>query len=122
MNQINTIRPYLWWGSWVFDDESVGLNKEAFVAGMPDMIERLCTDLKISNYREDGFILLFSKDPFPGAKVVLERQEEDCGGNWYKWPETGLRGWCCPALEKYIFPPPDRIYVDVKEIPPGGEK
>lgn len=114
LNSINTIHPYLWHGQWVFDDPAAGLDKEALVAGMPEMIERLCTEQKIPNYRE-GFILLFSKDPFPGVKVVLERQEEDSGGNWYKWPETGMRGWTCPALFCYFSTAPDRLYIDVKE-------
>ncbi len=34
MNQIFTIKPYLWNGTWVFDDPERGLTREALVAGI----------------------------------------------------------------------------------------
>jgi hypothetical protein len=38
-NAIMVIKPYWGSGTWVFDDESVGLVKEPFVCGMPEMID-----------------------------------------------------------------------------------
>jgi hypothetical protein len=62
-NILMVIAPYWYQGTWVFDDESVGLNKEPFVAGVPEMIDDLVKD--IPNARS-GFRLLFSSAPFPG--------------------------------------------------------
>ena len=46
-NQIGVIAPY--WleaaGTWVFDDESVGLRQEPFVSGVPEMIGDLVRDI-----------------------------------------------------------------------------
>ena len=41
MNQIMVIKPFRYSGTWVFDDEAVGLNKEPFVCGVPKMIDFL---------------------------------------------------------------------------------
>ena len=38
-NQICVIKPYKWEGMWVFDDERVGLVREAFVAGADTIID-----------------------------------------------------------------------------------
>ena len=40
-NSLLVINPYYDRGSWVFDDEITDLVKEPFIAGMPEMIERL---------------------------------------------------------------------------------
>ena len=40
-NVLIVIAPYWYQGTWVFDDESTGLNKEPFVAGVPEMIAEL---------------------------------------------------------------------------------
>ena len=40
-NALMVIAPYWYQGTWVFDDEAVGLNKEPFVAGVPEMIDNL---------------------------------------------------------------------------------
>ena len=68
MNQIFTIRPYLWEGVWVFDDLAVGLVREALISGMPELIRMATTEAGSPN-PERGFGALFSKDPFPGATV-----------------------------------------------------
>ena len=44
-NILMVIVPYWYQGTWVFDDESVGLNKEPFVAGVPEMIDDLVKDI-----------------------------------------------------------------------------
>jgi hypothetical protein len=39
------IKPYQWNGMWVFDDPAVGLVREPFVAGVPQMIEQATADI-----------------------------------------------------------------------------
>ena len=38
-NQIQIIAPYFVHGTWVFDDDRVGLVQEPFVSGVPEMID-----------------------------------------------------------------------------------
>jgi hypothetical protein len=111
MNQIFTIRPYLWNGTWVFDDPAVGLVREALVSGMPEMIARATERAGIAR-PENGFVALFSKDPFPGADVVLRWVREESGGNTYEW--EGQEGWLCPALFRYFDEAPPTLYVQVR--------
>ncbi len=40
-NVLMVIAPYWYQGTWVFDDESVGLVREPFVSGVPEMIDEL---------------------------------------------------------------------------------
>lgn len=112
-SQIKAIRPYKWEGIWVFDDPAVGLDKEALVAGMPELIEIATAQAGIRE-PEKGFVALFSKDPFPTAQVCLERVREESGGNVYRWPEVGREGWLCPALFRYFDRAPERLYVEVR--------
>jgi hypothetical protein len=51
-NAIMVIFPYRYHHTWVFDDERVGLVKEPFVSGIPEMIDRLVQD--IPNARSFG--------------------------------------------------------------------
>ena len=113
-NQIFVIRPYLWNGTWVFDDPAVGLVKEPFVAGIPAMIERATGHIPDA---ARGFVAVFSADFFPDAQIVLERARAEGGGTWYRWPETGQEGWLCPALFRYFDAAPERLYVQVKPAP-----
>jgi hypothetical protein len=115
--QIKVIKPYMWEGIWVFDDPAVGLYKEALVAGMPEMILKGCQLLGINN-PENGFVAVFSKDPFPDAKIVLEWVREEMGGNVYTAPALGgIEGWLCPALFKYFDKAPQTMYIDLKPSP-----
>ena len=63
---------------------------------------------------ENGFLLLFSKDPFRGADMELQWVREETGGNVYAW--QGREGWLCPALFKYFEKAPQRIYVQLKAV------
>lgn len=110
-NQIRVIRPYRFHGQWVFDDESVGLDREPFVAGADDMIDRVTVD--IPNARK-GFLMLFSEDPFPGHQLQLRWLREEMGGNVYAWNEQNMEGWLCPALLRYFQEAPGKIYVQIK--------
>jgi hypothetical protein len=110
-NSIFVIKPYRWNGMWVFDDPAVGLAREPFVAGVPAMIERATAGIPNA---EEGFLAVFSAGYFPDATVVLDWVREEGGGHVYRWAETGLEGWLCPALFRYFEQAPARLYVQVR--------
>lgn len=108
MNAIHTIAPYKWNGQWVFDDESVGLVKEPFVAGADTLIDKI----------SDGAtscVMLFSEFPFPGADHKIKKLGKGIGGGTDYYHE-GLdhRLWLCPALFKYYPKAPKNIYIQIK--------
>ena len=111
-NQITAIKPYKWEGLWVFDDERVGLDKEVFVAGADTMIDMAVARKGIHD-AENGFLLLFSADRFPGADLELTWLREEMNGNVYQW--EGQEAWLCPALFKYFDSAPTRIYAQLRE-------
>jgi hypothetical protein len=113
VNAILTIRPYRHDGMWVFDDPAVGLVREPFVSGIPEMIDLLVRDIPGA---ERGFRMLFSAGPFPGAVASMEWVREDLGGNWYRWDERQMEGWLCPALFKYFDRAPRRLYVRAERL------
>ncbi len=102
------IEPYWYQDTWVFDDASVGLDKEPFVQGIPEMIDYLVKD--IPNARS-GFVLLFSSQPFAGYQVELTRVREEYGGHWYKAKDYSAEGWLCPALFRYFESAPESLYI-----------
>jgi hypothetical protein len=114
MNSIMVICPYLDNGTWVFDDPSVGLRKEAFVAGAPEILEALVAREKIENPQK-GFRLFFSATPFPTQHLEVKHLKEEMGGNWYTDPE-GRAGWLCPALFKYFETAPKSLYLRVENL------
>lgn len=107
-NALMVIQPYWHQGTWVFDDESVELDKEPFVQGIPEMIDELVKD--IPNARS-GFVLLFSSMPFAGYQVELTWLREEYGGNWYRVKDQPTGGWLCPALFRYFETAPASLYV-----------
>jgi hypothetical protein len=107
-NALIGIEPYWHEGSWVFDDEDKGLEKEPFVAGIPDMINDLVKDIPDAR---GGFRLLFSSMPFPGYQVELTKVREENGGTWYRGGAGESEGWLCPALFKYFEAAPGALYV-----------
>jgi len=106
MNSVLVIKPYRCFGTWVFDDERVGLYREPFVNGIPEMIDELVVDVENA---DNGFRLTFSSSDFPNSQKHLSRMHEDLGGCWYK-DEKDNEGWLCPALFKYFDSPPEAIY------------
>jgi len=106
-NSIFVIFPYRSAGTWVFDDARVGLVREPFVSGIPEMIDKLVE--KIPN-AESGFRLLFSPTPFPGFQMKLTLRREEFGGNWYFCEQLGTEGWLCPALFKYFAEAPRELF------------
>ena len=105
-NAIYSIRPYRYQNEWVFDDERVDLVREPFVMGIPQIIDRAVQDLPDP---QNGFSVLFNDTGLPGNDIILKKQEEESGGNWYADDQTGLRGWLCPALYKYYPIAPEKV-------------
>ena len=112
-NAMLVIFPYRYEGTWVFDDERVGLEREPFVSGIPEMIDILVQDIPKA---ELGFKLLFSANPFPGYQAELVWVREEYGGNWYRWQDKNLEGWLCPALFKYFSETPRQIYCKAEKL------
>jgi len=107
-NALMVIAPYRHQGTWVFDDPSVGLVKEPFVAGVPEMIDVLVEDIPDA---DQGFRLLFGSAPFPGYQKKLTWLRGDMGGNYYSLDEPPMEGWICPAMFKYYAKAPENLYV-----------
>ena len=106
------IRPYRRDGQWMFDDPGAGLEAEALIEGMPEIIEHATRHIPDA---ERGFEAAFAGEPFPGATLVLRREREESGGTWYRDEATGREGWLCPALLMYFAEPPERLFVEVRE-------
>lgn len=113
LNAMMVIVPYKYEGTWVFDDERVGLIREPFVSGIPQMIEVLVQEIPNA---EKGFRLLFSSNPFPGYQAELTWLREEYGGNWYFWKTQNMEGWLCPALFKYFVETPSKIYCKAEKL------
>jgi len=109
-NALFVIVPYQYEGTWVFDDPSVGLVREPFVAGVPEMIEHVVSDIPDAR---KGFRLTFSAGPFPGYQRELIWVREEFEGNWYRIENPPMEGWLCPALFQYFDEAPERIYIRV---------
>lgn len=113
MNSIIAIRPYMKGATRVFDDPATGLKAEAFVSGVPEMIDVLVRDIPDA---QRGFRLIFSREPFPGAMGRLDWLREEFGGNRYRWSERAMEGWLCPAMFKYFEGSPRVIYVRAEAV------
>ena len=112
-NAIHVIQPYRHASTWVFDDPDVGLHKEPFVSGIPEMIDTLVAN--VPNALQ-GFRLLFSADPFPGYQVDLVKVREEYQGVWYRWVGRDVQGWLCPALFRYFDRAPSRLYARAEPL------
>ena len=108
MNSLMVIAPYKHEGMWVFDDPSVGLKKEPFIAGIDTMIDKMTAQIPNA---QTGFRAVFSASAFPGSTEKLEWRREESGGNWYYSDHYKMEGWLCPALFKYFPDAPREIYV-----------
>jgi len=107
-NSLLVIAPYKHAGTWVFDEPARGLKQEPFVAGIPQMIDKLVTDIPNA---EQGFRLIFSAQEFPGYTHKLVWRRKDTSGNWYYCPQFNQEGWLCPALFKFFNEAPKTIFV-----------
>jgi hypothetical protein len=107
-NSILVIQPYKYGKTWVFDDPRTGLVREPFVAGIPEMIDKLTSDIPDAN---SGFQLTFSAIPFPGHEEKLIWRRSDGVGNWYYSQKYDMEGWLCPAMYKYFKKAPKELYI-----------
>jgi hypothetical protein len=116
-NAIYTIQPYKFNGMWVFDDDRVGLIKEAFVAGMDDIMDKITESFENAS---QGFNLVFSEHPFPEFDISLSKIENPTesayGGTWYYCNEYDMNGWLCPALFLYYPTAPANLYAKAIEV------
>jgi hypothetical protein len=108
MNALRVLFPRREYGVWLFDDPGVGLVREPFVSGMPEILEQLVKDIPDA---EHGFTLFLSDQPFPRYQAELVHLREEFGGNWYKLSGTEMEGWLCPALYLYFSSAPRSIYL-----------
>ena len=111
-NSLMVIMPYRHAGTWVFDDSAVGLRREPFVAGIPEMIDEMVKDIPDA---ETGFRLLFSTQSFPGYTHKLVWRRGDETGNWYYCERYDKEGWLCPGLFKYYQEAPKEIFVKAEQ-------
>lgn len=109
------IFPYRDQYTWVFDDKSVGLVREPFVLGIPEMIDILVQDIPDA---DKGFRLLFAANPFPGYQAELLQRREEHSGYWYRWELKNREGWLCPAMFKYFSSAPPKIYCKAEKLHP----
>jgi len=112
-NALHVLQPYRVAGTWVFDDPAVGLVREPFVAGVPEMIDAMVADIPTAIH---GFRLLVSETPFPGHQRRLDWLRGDMGGNYYRMDDPPLDGWLCPAMFRYYAEPPKTLYIQVAAI------
>lgn len=114
MNTINVIKPYKYLDTWVFDDASLNITHEPFVNGADTIIDALVAQV---NNADNGFLLLFSQNPFPNYQYEFKWLREEFGGNWYEFVDSStMEGWLCPALLKYFLSAPSEIFIQIKEI------
>ena len=111
-NALMVIAPYQYAGTWVFDDPAVGLNREPFVSGIPEMIDDMVKDIPDA---DKGFRLLFSTQPFPGHTHKLTWLRGDKSGNWYYCEQYDKEGWLCPGLFRYYEEAPKEIYAKAEK-------
>lgn len=113
-NSLFVIAPYWYSGTWVFDDERVGLVREPFVSGVPDMIDHLVRNIPDAR---KGFQMIFSKTKYTGYSQSISWRWAEGGGNWYQMDEDPLlSGWLCPALSNYFPRPPKKLYVSAEPL------
>ena len=111
-NSVMVLAPYKYAGTWVFDDPATGLHREAFVAGIPEMIDGMVRDIPDA---EQGFRLLFSAQPFPGSTLKLTWRRGDRSGNWYYCEQLHKEGWLCQSLFKYFKDAPKELYAKAEK-------
>ena len=112
-NALLVLKPYRHAGSWVFDDMRLGLVKEPFIAGIPEMIDKMVEDVPNA---DQGFRLIFSANPFPNSEAKLVWTKEQNGGNWYYCEQYDIEGWLCPAMYKYYGEAPKELYAKAEAL------
>jgi len=118
-NAIMILNPYWLHGTWVFDEEALGLKAEAFVGGADKQISYLVEKHNIIN-PEAGFRIFISATWFPDCQAFIEHlnRDEYGSGNYYRLTDGDvvIDGWYCPALFLYFSEAPERIYCKVESL------
>lgn len=134
---VHTIRPFKKDGRWVFrkdgrvwDMAPAQLTDVALspvVIGADRMILAGCGLKNIPN-PENGFLVLFSEQWFPGCDVKLTFKENKYDGWLYDVTSENLQGlmpgqgaWLCPYMTMYYKEPPQTIFLKM-EPDPGQEE
>jgi hypothetical protein len=113
-NSIFVITPYVYQGAWVFNDPSVGLEREPFVYGMDLMLDHMVEDWQEEAWK--GFRLYFSRTETPKSEYHLKAMQPEEGGMWYREVNTRMGGWLCPATLLYFGEFPEELFVWAERI------
>lgn len=114
-NLVNILHPYRTkHGTWVYDDEDLGVYGEAFVCGSSEVIDALVgMDTK-------EFTLIISREPIPGydAKIarLIEEEKKDGIVGWYQLEGTEMKHWLCSCTTDYFEGYPLEIFIKVEQF------
>lgn len=86
---------------WFFDDKSLGIYKEQFVNGMPEIIEALYPN-------QNKIHLEISDVPIFEADGILDNIQDPIYPDEVYYKYQNLVGWLCPVFRRYFE----------KDIPP----
>jgi len=128
---VNTIRPFKKDGRWVFRKDTkiwdmapsqiTDVSLSPIVIGADRMILAGCALKKIQN-PENGFLILFSEQWFPGCDVKLALKENKYDGWLYDVESENLQGlmpgqgaWICPYMNMYYENPPKNLYIKIEK-------
>ena len=100
---MNTLYPYLSDGSWIFDDPKMDIHNQPLICGIPGIINKVMKGAK-------RFTVHISKSPFADYNTVLIKLK-DADEGWYRFKDSDIKGWLCPAFLKYFSEYPDEIYL-----------
>ena len=113
-NALFIITPYRYLGGWVFDDARVGLYREPFLAGIPEMINKWLAQKGAG--ATESIKMIFSLTEFPGYDSKLVRGRPWGRGFYYHSPDLDMEGWLCPALFHYFPQAPEEIFVKIEPL------
>jgi hypothetical protein len=128
---VNTIRPFKKNGRWVFNKDNktwdlapaqlTDASLSPIVLGADKLISNGCKAKNIQN-PENGFLILFSEQWFPGCDVKLIFKENKFDGWLYDVESQNLQelmpgqgAWLCPYIKMYYENPPQNLYLKIEE-------
>lgn len=91
------------------------------IVGVDRLVVAGCKKKGINN-PESGFYLLFSKDYFPNADVLLKYRETKADGWIYDIEGLNLdvmqgqAAWICPYMKFYYSEPPKSLYLKLETL------
>lgn len=108
-NVINILFPYrLEDNLWVYDDEDLGVYREAFVMGSSEVINHLV------GMECRKFTMAISHSIIPQYDAHLIKIEGDGSQGWYRHEESGMEHWLCGCVLDYFEDYPENIYVKIQ--------